>query len=576
MINFILKKWKIIFDILIVIALCVAFSYFDPFQMFRKTNLQQTANLLSNVQSIGELVTAEYFGEVITDESALIDDPANYSELAEQFNEDVKSIINELIDSNTTKLDIHVLDSLKKEYSDYSYLITQMLSAIYQRDNKSQRVKKTMSKFRSGNINWIEDKLLANINDILSSAKRKAKKKESIAMLIAVDFDKYESLYNELSNIKKEGTKTKDKIILIGRGTVKAGFNFGELNENNFIYNKSKKQIRLYGFHAQILDTIINPWFIPELNIAGYEFVNNPKNDNYQKVIEVKNKCRHLLSQQAIDAGIIQQAQVFGTQVLERFFVALTNEPELQIVFVELPYSKFLKRITSDNKISNSEAFEVANLLNNYKKAFPSEDGAEFDEIELQQKIIINQLKNCSFDNTNYRFNLFHMSYLDVCQSITNFEKDTAISIDSIEKFIAFNYKQMRDTIKLKQANKKRVYTTNFIEKQLFWYANNDTAFIRDFNQTVDLFNAKYKGKYALPGNKLKYPEWVFNKEIFDNVAFQDTLAINKILDAEFSNTQTPELDLIYEVERQKALDYVNAKPVKEFVYQINRILKSN
>jgi len=65
MIFYLIKNWKLLLDIILVVGGIIAFTLLDPFGMFSNSKLRGTANLVSSVQSIGELVTAEYYGEVI-------------------------------------------------------------------------------------------------------------------------------------------------------------------------------------------------------------------------------------------------------------------------------------------------------------------------------------------------------------------------------------------------------------------------------------------------------------------------------------------------------------------------------
>ncbi|MEM7298430.1 MAG: hypothetical protein AAF391_09220, partial [Bacteroidota bacterium] len=72
MIGLLLKHWKLILDILIIVAIVVLVFLWNPFNLFGKgLKLQDTANMVSEIKEIGELVTAEYYGEVIaSDEEA--------------------------------------------------------------------------------------------------------------------------------------------------------------------------------------------------------------------------------------------------------------------------------------------------------------------------------------------------------------------------------------------------------------------------------------------------------------------------------------------------------------------------
>ena len=64
--RFLAKYFKTLTDILIVAAIVGAFAYFDPFGWFRgPTKIKDTPLILSSVRSIGQLVTAEYYGEAV-------------------------------------------------------------------------------------------------------------------------------------------------------------------------------------------------------------------------------------------------------------------------------------------------------------------------------------------------------------------------------------------------------------------------------------------------------------------------------------------------------------------------------
>ena len=69
-----IKYGKLILQALIVVAIIVAVFLLNPFNIFGTgLKLENTANMVSNVRTIGQLITAEYYGEVIAtlDESQL-------------------------------------------------------------------------------------------------------------------------------------------------------------------------------------------------------------------------------------------------------------------------------------------------------------------------------------------------------------------------------------------------------------------------------------------------------------------------------------------------------------------------
>src|SRR5690554_3918202 len=66
MIGLLLKNWKLILDIVIVIALVILLFIWNPLGIFGGgLRLTPTTNMVTEIREIGQLVTAEYYGEVI-------------------------------------------------------------------------------------------------------------------------------------------------------------------------------------------------------------------------------------------------------------------------------------------------------------------------------------------------------------------------------------------------------------------------------------------------------------------------------------------------------------------------------
>src|SRR5690606_8436189 len=64
--GFVLKYLKYIIDAAIIIALLLLLAYLDPFGLFgTRVKTHNTANLVTNIREMGELITAEYYGEVV-------------------------------------------------------------------------------------------------------------------------------------------------------------------------------------------------------------------------------------------------------------------------------------------------------------------------------------------------------------------------------------------------------------------------------------------------------------------------------------------------------------------------------
>ena len=74
MISLLFKHWKFLLDALLIIALVVLLFLLNPFGLFGDgLSFGTTTNMVTEVRQIGQLVTAEYYGEVISslDESRL-------------------------------------------------------------------------------------------------------------------------------------------------------------------------------------------------------------------------------------------------------------------------------------------------------------------------------------------------------------------------------------------------------------------------------------------------------------------------------------------------------------------------
>ena len=110
--------------------------------------------------------------------------------------------------------------------------------------------------------------------------------------------------------------------MLLGRGWVKAGYDFGSFTQNNFRYNKTAGRVDLIGMKATILNKAINPWFIPEKGIPGFEILiakRKAKRDA-SVLLEVKQQCLNQLVIDAYDAQILEKARANAIENLEVFF----------------------------------------------------------------------------------------------------------------------------------------------------------------------------------------------------------------------------------------------------------------
>lgn len=593
MISLFIKYWKLLVDILIVIALCVAFSYFDPFHMFRKAHLEQTANMVSSIKAIGELVTAEYYGEVISFEGDTL--PLTEDNVTDSIKHFYRLMVTELdqIPGNSkrgelTKAISQVITTLR----DANRNLYPAFMAFIAHKHYDKRIEKYIEqdapiKLKSG----VDADLCRDIRDELLNKKKQLEKNYATELANQYYTDYLNELpgylydfYDFYSQGRFAGKKANDKeqVILIARGTVKAGFNFGTLDERNFLYDAPKKQIRLYGLSAQILDTVINPWFIPERKVPGYEFVNNPKTTDYAQVLAAKNNCRLKLTNNACQAGLLEQAQQNGKEVIRNFFSVLLNQPDLTVSFNEMPGNDMMKRITRDSVITADEAVEFSQLLERYRLAMETATPNERANMEFECRILVNQIKNCRFILTGKPFHLFDKAFIDfekLSQNVAMLNDSTCIYRNDtlpVNKLIRTWVSNIRDTLREIPLGKMLGYSTGYLTQNPYWYADTSIAFITDFNSTLTLFQQKYP---EITRTEYFYPEVGFSGALFDTLNFTQWQQVDSTIE-KIIVTRTfvlkQEKDTLRLVECHNAKYYVQTSPIKKFSKFIQKQIHKN
>ena len=123
---------------------------------------------------------------------------------------------------------------------------------------------------------------------------------------------------NDLQELKKERN-----LVYIGRGWVKAGFDFGDLKAEDLdISPRGRDTVEISIPRPRVLDADINPWFIPD-QVKGYElFMNKPDGEAFtdEEILLVKQLCKRKLKSRALEKGIIEKAESAGKNSLTSFF----------------------------------------------------------------------------------------------------------------------------------------------------------------------------------------------------------------------------------------------------------------
>ena len=369
---------SLILQIIIVVAAVLVFSWFDPFDLLAPTRLtlKNTPIQVQSIREIGQLITAEYYGEVI---SSSLEVKAEKEEIeAEEFNKNTGDIHE---DFKQAVLDLSAEEELKGKrkrtvynafvsanpdlvlnplYNIYLYFINENLK---DKNYKIKELDKTL------NLNK-KEKLLKNLYQNKNRLRDE---------LMEVKTDKFKNLKKE--SIEKVYKKVfrRSRLVMIGRGWVKVGFDFREFNNHNFKYDKARKRIHFIGLKPQIISATINPWFIPEEGVEGFEFLVAERharlNPEYTK--DVKRLCLKKLEKQAMDKQILVRAQENAESNLKGFFSLLLDE-EIAGVYFNTNYLDYtLDVILSDSVLSDYEIFTVDSAIAYFNRSYKSDDKQE-------------------------------------------------------------------------------------------------------------------------------------------------------------------------------------------------------
>jgi hypothetical protein len=505
MIAWLLKNWKLFLDIVIVVAGIVLFTLFDPFGVFSNRSLKSTANILSSVKSIGELVTAEYYGEVIS------------SLHGTQVYDLKPDTLNSIFESCFIELKSLIVEDVLEQLGDKSRLKSSEKRALEKNVSKDNYFKEIRQEYAKNNIynhlivflgvnNIKNDKSLFYKKASNSQLRNKAESRVA-EYLLKESLQRLETLIQggkEITNaeftdyiyarppyfaaivdyhyeLNDDGIqKPKNDIVFIGRGWVKAGFQFGKLDKSNFHYDNERKIINFYGLSPVVLDTDINPWFIPEKKIKGFELVDFYKKATFEEAKAVKIRCKQELLEQAHNAEIMEQAQTNGEESLQNFFVLLTNEPNLKVNFYDLPYQKELNMIAADTLITVREALLIDTILSKETEHINKVISPEREQSQMQLDIFINQLKKLSFVKKDVPFNLF---MLEAAKILEHKQFITLSDSATISK--------LRAPIRIADSLDAKILTTSFIQSVDYYSAY--PQFVHEFNSMLNVLEDETK-----------------------------------------------------------------------------------
>ncbi|MCK5277927.1 MAG: hypothetical protein KAK04_05300, partial [Cyclobacteriaceae bacterium] len=101
------KQIGLVLQIAIVVAAVLLFSFFDPFNLLKskKLFLENTPVNVKSIREIGQLITAEYYGEVLNSLqqsriNQVIEENETYEDDYKEIHRQYQESITELIDDN--------------------------------------------------------------------------------------------------------------------------------------------------------------------------------------------------------------------------------------------------------------------------------------------------------------------------------------------------------------------------------------------------------------------------------------------------------------------------------------------
>ncbi len=458
---------NLIIQIVLVVIAVLVFSYFDPFGILgsNKQRLKDTPVSVRSIKEIGKLITAEYYGEVVSSSPEYLNNEDD--SLAQTFEQDLKELHNDFITTikeiANTKPKIKSKNIYKIFKSDYQFVRNDVNFPLYvyyqwKWDNKPNKKfkEKDFDKRISENKEkrFIRKLVLAYRND-----PNALKTIQNTAIL--------QPLFTSFSAIatkKRDRALKKRRLVLLGRGWVKAGFDFETFDASNFEYNAGQKTVHFIGLKPEILSHTINPWFIPEEGVEGFEFlvVQKRARKDPDMLLKVKKECLNKLFHQALKRDILGKAQENAKVNLQAFFSLLMDD-DIKVVFHNSALTYTQDVILEDSSLNNAEFLSVdiaiKRTLDDVEIENAVERGQAFTQL-LNRASVNKEVLGTVLDSvhrfTSLIYTICQDSVLDASDSLllANARKELSSKVSPLDSIWV-------------PANSSKPYTNTFIKSQL-------------------------------------------------------------------------------------------------------------
>jgi hypothetical protein len=574
MISLFLKKWKFLLDILIVLGIVIGLFLWNPFGIFGGgIKLQDTANMVTEVRQIGQLVTAEYYGEVIAsiDEARLnLIEDENIRNRGIILYQDLRSAIQNLRN----------FQKLSKEERDAEYKIMTPVNnwrRIIRHEVDSRNIMDKMN-YHGFLDDVAVDPLYDDMLEHLYRTKSKKNpgdkwdpsprnKEEALYLLYQDDesstdtfsADAFINFYYQNKQADFSRKETRKKLAMVGRGWVKAGFDFTDMNPSAVVFYDDLQEVHIFGLAPSILNADINPWFIPEKGIPGFEILDYNGKVDFKDAKKVKEYCVEKLMSYAHRAEILKNAEIQGAETLKNLFSLMTGKDVKKVVFHHDKISDLVAQIESDEAVSSFELNLFDSLL---RMEF-----AVLDSLENVDQPTAKLFKTIDQKKKNIAFSISRLQKLPMLGTSTNYGYFSKIILQVAADGVldADEEKILSDL----REDWEKFDSLKFLEKQVeahvyFWY-NDPADYMTSYNLNI----------LSLLKNDLVVGNVDTTKMPIEAVD-TDFMKDNKVLNYNKLNTDEVILTLI---KNPKEADSVLIKLLYPFFYdreKISQFIESN
>ncbi len=306
--------------------------------------MSDTSLIVESTKGIGELITAEFYGEVMVGSKETI--KLNYDTLVTDTKAAIDPIHQNFIEA-VKNLKVGVFPNWKKKYRQFEQDQTVLMSeATF--DDYWEILK----------VHTNEDEPHKVLRKIKNDSKWMNESTDDIA-----------KNYVEMRySVEPSKRRRRQRLVMLGRGWVRAGIDFTNFDENTFEYDASKGMIKLFGNQPRIISASINPWLSPAHGIPGWEIVevnNKARKNGPELVREVKKAALYKLKQQAEAAEILENALKNAETNLSGFF-SLVLDREVAVKIYANVLDAYLDELNAADSINNEELKAAASLIKSH------------------------------------------------------------------------------------------------------------------------------------------------------------------------------------------------------------------